>query len=131
MEFSPTLKRKYENADLATRELFETLIRESSSYCINHTSVEMKEFHYRLQKLYKASRGRKYQNFCLYTLTPVKRGVTVHLRTEDMKLVSDTIRIDYIGQCSYLRGKGWVKFEVRNILDVDEAVTLIKRIYES
>jgi len=130
MESSPHLKRKYEQSDSHTRDLFDLLITESSKYCSDHTSVNMKEYHYRLQKKYEGGMGRKYQNYCLYTLTPSKKGISVHLRTEGRKITSKKIDIYYIGECSYLRGKGWVKFDVKNQPDIYEAIILIKKIYE-
>lgn len=50
MEFSSHLKRKYEQSDSSTRDLFDLLVTESSKYCTDHSSVNMKEYHYRLQK---------------------------------------------------------------------------------
>lgn len=129
MVFSSHLSRKYEQSDSYTRDLFDLLVTESSKYCTDHTSVNMKEYHYRLQKKYECARGRKYQNYCLYTLTPSKNGISVHLRTEGKKITSEKIDIYYIGDCSYLRGKGWVRFDVKTQDDIYEAVLLIKQIY--
>lgn len=131
MNFPPLLNTKYQQCDSDTKLLFDNLIQKSACFCTGHSAVDMKEFHYRLQKHYPKARGRKYQNYCLFTLTPSRRGVTIHLRTDGYTVDSEKFDIAVISESSYLRGKEWVKFSLCISDDIEEAIMLIKKVYEA
>ncbi len=131
MIYSPILMAKYNKCGEETKLLFNKLIEQSSLYCVSHSTVDMKEYHYRLQKEYPKAKGRKIQNFCLYTLTPFKSGVTVHLRTDGANISSEFLKLDIINESSYLKGKEWVKFAIRSYEDLEEAIKLIQTVYKA
>ncbi|HHW31029.1 MAG TPA: hypothetical protein GXX20_05040 [Clostridiaceae bacterium] len=131
MVYSSILMKKYNKCGEKTKLLFDNLIEQSSKYCSSHSSVNMKEYHYRLQKEYPNAKGRKTQNFCVYTLTPFRNGVTIHLRTDGKSVSSKVLNLDVISECSYLTGKEWVKFGVKSEEDLDETIKLIEKIYKS
>lgn len=130
LNFSEILKSKYEKCNMETKKLFIELLNRISKFCSEYSSIEMKEYHFRFQKRYKGGRGKQYQNFCLFTLTPSKNGITIHLRTDNVKVTSKVISLSIMNDCTYLSGKTWVKFGVYNIDQLNEAIYLISRIYE-
>ena len=132
---SNILQRLFEECNDSLKILFTTLIADTLPYSANEPgksglyAKEMEKTSFRLSKNYQG-RGRKIQNYCMYTLRPTSEKIIVDLRTDGVLINSEVLHLDNRGNC-FNGGCEWHQFEVKKMAEIYEAVRLIKYIYQN
>lgn len=134
---SNTLKNIYDKSSDSLKLLFTSLIKETLPFsdnqrdkrCCGLYAKEMEETSFRLAKEY-SGKGRKIQNYCMYTLRPSNEYIIVDLRTDGIHIESSILNLANIGDY-YNGGREWHRFIVRNFKDLNEAVKLISKVYHA
>lgn len=131
---SITLKNIFQISKDELKKLFIDLVYNTIDYSDNIPgksglyAKEMKETSFRFSKIYTEVRGRKLQNYCMFTLSPSNQCIYVDLRTDGIKIQSDVFDLINRGNC-YNGGFEWYRFIVRKKAEVAEAKQLINFIY--
>ncbi|WP_123053476.1 hypothetical protein [Clostridium sp. JN-1] len=131
---SITLKNIFSKSADELKELFLDLIGKTITCSDNKTgksglyAKEMKETSFRYSKIYLDAKGRKLQNYCMYTLSPAKNCIYVDLRTDGIGIQSEILDLINRGNC-YNGGYEWYRFAIRKRDEIDEAERLIRFVY--
>lgn len=123
------LSNIFHSCDESIRKVFVELVKESSLYSdnINGYAKQMKETHLRLAKHY--TRGRRIQNYCMYTLEPKIKNIVIDVRTDGTPIESEELKLINRGNC-FNGGFEWHQFNINDSKQLPEVLRLIKYCYE-
>lgn len=131
---SPTLKNMFNSAGKELRQLFLELIQETIEYSDNKPgksglyAKDMKETSFRFAKIYSEAKGRKLQNYCMYTFSSANNCIYVDLRTDGINIKSEILNLTSRGNC-FNGGYEWYRFIIRKKDEIVEAKCLISLVY--
>lgn len=131
---STILKNMFDNSRKELKELFLKLIQETIEYSDNKPgksglyAKDMKETSFRFAKIYPETKGRKLQNYCMYTFSSSNNYIYIDLRTDDINIKSEILELINRGNC-FNGGYEWYRFTIRKKDEITEARRLISVVY--
>jgi len=116
-ELTSKFKDKYDKAPENLKILFSKLVGGIDDIGIEHFSTNTPD--YRLKNRI---------NFCLITFDLQNNSIRIHLRIDDIKIVSDSLEIKQLIKHHY-NGRSWIEIKIKDISEIGEAINLIGHVY--